>query len=819
MIVPVPIPKLFTYRIPRDYEKLVAAGSRVVIQFGKKNIYTGVIANLHNTPPKEYEARYILDVLDDAPHLNDYQLKLFNWIAGYYLCTIGEALNAALPSGLKLSSESHIELNPDFNFQDSEQKFSFHEESLLDILSQNKTLSYSDLSRIFDGKSYQTIVKNLLKKEAIIIYEQVKERYKPKREKYLRLASEYLEVDGALETLMDKLEKKPKQQDVVLAYLRHVPLFTDRSLNEKGLRKKILFSGEISGSSYKTLLNRGIFEEFEITIPRINSQQKPARGTIGLSAAQMHAKNEVLNLFESKQTVLLRGITGSGKTEIYIEIIKQVLEEGGQVLYLLPEIAITTQMVNRLFDVFGDALGVYHSKYSDNERVEVWKGVLEGRFNLVLGVRSSVFLPFDNLGLIIIDEEHEASFKQYEPAPRYHARDVAQVLGQIHNAKVLLGSATPSVETYYLARSGKYSLVELSERFGAANLPVIQFADTRKERRQQTLKNDFSSVLFEKIAEVLGNREQAIIFRNRRGYSPHLSCEDCTWIPKCENCSVSLTYHMYKGMMQCHYCGYKEKAPQSCPACGSTRLKGVGFGTEKLEEDLKLLFPEANIKRMDLDTTRRKYSYQQLIGDFEKGDIDILVGTQMVSKGLDFENVQLVGVMDADVMIHFPDFRAYERTFQLLTQVSGRAGRREKAGHVVIQTGNPEQPVLTWVKNGDFESLYKFEIGERQKFRYPPFYRLIKIVLKHKEKDTCDRCAMHYSSLLKAALGTAMVIDPHEPMISKIKNKYHMELLIKVPREKVSLSAVKEIIKNKALEIQTHKDFKQVHIVFDVDPV
>jgi len=818
VIVPVPIPKLFTYRIPREFENQVSEGCRVVIQFGRKNIHTGVISKLHHQPPKEYEARYILDVLDETPHVNSFQLKLYNWIAGYYMCTIGEVINAALPSGLKLSSESFVELNPDFDFFESEFEFSTHEETIIDVLQREKTLSYSEISNILQLKSYQNVIKSLLKKDVIILFEKVKERYIPKKEKYTRLADEYLEKNGALEKLLDELEKKPKQQDVILAYLQKVPVFHDVEKNRNGLSKKLLFQNDLSESSYRTLVNKNILDEFEVVIPRFGFGNSHEEREINLTQEQEIGKNEILKCFESQQTVLFHGITGSGKTEVYIEIIKEVLKGGEQVLYLLPEIAITTQMVNRLQEVFGDKLGVYHSRYSDNERVEVWKGVLNGRFQLILGVRSSVFLPFDNLGLIIVDEEHESSFKQFEPAPRYHARDVAQVLAQIHNSKVLLGSATPSIESYFLARSGKYGLVGLEKRFGDSNLPSIQFADIRKSRREQTLKNDFTSELFESIQQALTQKEQVIIFRNRRGYSPHLTCEDCAWIPKCENCSVSLTYHMFKNVMQCHYCGYKQKVLQSCPACGSAKLKGVGFGTEKLEEDLKLFFSDATVKRMDLDTTRRKFGYQQLIREFEKGEIDILVGTQMVAKGLDFDNVGLVGVMDADVMLHFPDFRAFERSFQTLTQVSGRAGRREKIGKVIIQTSNVEQQILKWVRQNDFQSLYSFEIGERQKFRYPPFYRLIKIIVRHKEKEVSERYARHLGSLLKADLGHSLVIDPHEPMISKIKNKYLMEILIKAKREEVRLSTLKEIISDRTMGLLAEKEFKQVQVVFDVDP-
>lgn len=818
VIVPVPIPKLFTYRIPRDFENSVSVGCRVIIQFGRKNIYTGIIAKIHHHPPKEYEARYILDVLDEIPHINQYQLKLFNWMSSYYMCTIGEVLNAALPSGLKLSSESFVEINPDFDFYESEYEFSQHEETVLDVLQREKTLSYSEIAGILNLKSYQNVIKSLLKKNAVIIFEKIKERYIPKKEKYVRIHPDIIRTEGALENVVNDLENKPKQQDILLSYLHHVPLLKDMSLNDKGISKKILFREDLSPSSFKTLVKNEVLQEYDVVVPRFGNTGSDGVLEIKLTELQSQVRKDILTHFESRQTVLLHGITGSGKTEVYIDIIKTVLEGGEQVLYMLPEIAITTQMVNRLYQVFGDQLGVYHSRYSDNERVEVWKGVLTGRFSLVLGVRSSVFLPFDNLGLIIVDEEHEASFKQFDPAPRYHARDVAQVLAQIHNAKVLMGSATPSIESYYLARSGKYSLVELDKRYGNAHLPQIKLADVRKNRKQQTLKNDFTSELFEQIGKATGEKEQVIIFRNRRGYSPHLTCEDCAWIPKCENCSVSLTYHMYKGILQCHYCGYKLKVLHTCPACGSARLKGVGFGTEKLEEDIKLFFPEANVRRMDLDTTRKKFSYHKIIEEFEKGDIDILVGTQMVTKGLDFDRVNLVGVMDADVMLHFPDFRSGERTFQVLTQVSGRAGRRDKTGQVIIQTSNTEQPVLEWVIKNDFESLYSYEIAERQKFRYPPFFRLIRIIVRHKEKDISERFAKHLGSLLKNKLGTNRVLDPHEPMISRIKNKYLMEILVKVKRDINKLRAVKEIISTSSKELLSQKEFKQVQVIFDVDP-
>lgn len=617
---------------------------------------------------------------------------------------------------------------------------------------------------------------------------------------------------------MTELEKKPKQLDILLAYLQSVPVFKNKELNSKGIPKKELLSRGLSESSLKTLEKNKVLERFQVVIPRFTLPSSDGEYSLKLTEKQQKAKTEILKSFEGMQTVLLHGITGSGKTEIYMDLIHDVLEQGEQVLYLLPEIALTTQIVARLQLVFSDQMGVYHSKYSDNERVEVWKGLISGRFQLIVGVRSSIFLPFDNLGLVIVDEEHEFSYKQYDPAPRYHARDAAQVLARIHSAKVLMGTATPSLESFYLAQERKFGYVSLTERYGVAELPKIIFADLALERKQKTIKGDFTSVLADKIALSLSRNEQVIVFQNRRGYSPYIACEECGWIPKCNSCAVSLTFHMYYNQLRCHYCGHHERLPVTCPACGATKLNTMGFGTEKLEEDLKLLFPEAHVQRMDLDTTRRKYSYQKIINDFEQGDIDILVGTQLVSKGLDFDNVTLVGIFDVDRMLHFPDFRSFERTFQLSVQVSGRSGRSEKPGEVIVQTANLKQPILHYISRQNFLEFYNQEIEERHKYKYPPFYRLIRITLKHRDKSTIQVASHALAHRIKEQFNKNLVLGPHEPMISKIRNLYLMEIILKIPRENVDLGRLKQMLINTVNIMKQEKEKRQVFVVFDVDP-
>jgi primosomal protein N' (replication factor Y) len=816
LLLPVPIPKFFTYRVPRNLQEKILVGQRAIVQFGDRKIMTGIIATIHHQPPKEYEAKYILEILDDYPVVSPLQFKLYNWIATYYVCSLGEVMNAGLPSGLKLSSESMVQIHPSFSLEESALDFSEKEVILLKRLA-SETLDYSAIAKLLGVKNLYSLLKSLVSKQAVILYEEVKEKYKPKTEKKFRLSKEYKSPE-ALETLFETLASKPKQEALLLKYLQEVPVLAHPEINQSGIGKKKLLEGDLSESSLHTLAKNLIFEEFEIVVSRF--EEKIAdQHIVQLSEDQLRVQNEIIKSFQDHAITLLRGITGSGKTEIYINLIKQALDGGSQVLYLLPEIAITTQIVQRLRKIFGNTMGVYHSRFSDNERVEVWNGILQGKFKFVIGVRSSIFLPFDNLGLIIVDEEHDASYKQQEPAPRYNARDVAMVMGQFHHAKVLLGSATPSVETFYQAEQGKYGFVSLDKRFGEAQLPVIIMANTGQERKQKTNKGEFSGLLLKKIEEALTKKEQVIIFQNRRGYSPMISCEDCGWIPKCVNCAVSLTYHQYRHALVCHYCGYKEMLPAECPICSSPRIKTMGYGTEKIEEELTLHFPDAKIQRMDLDTTRSKTSYETIIDQFEKQETHILVGTQMVTKGLDFDHVSLVGIFNADRMIHFPDFRSYERAYQLITQVSGRAGRREKSGTVVIQTSSPEHPLLQTILHHSFQEFYKAELQDRYQHNYPPFARLIEIIIKHTDKKICQMTANTLINELREVLNDVRILGPGEPMISKIRNQFLLNILIKIPRSKSDLVVIKQNLLQAIQNLLKQKEHRNSRIIVDVDPV
>lgn len=813
--LPVPIPRLFTYRVPAEISEVIAPGVRVIVQFGKKRVVTGIVEKLHYSPPEVYVAKPILELLDTEPIVTKRQMAAMRWLAGYYLCTLGEVVNAALPSGLKLSSESRIQLHPERDWQQSEYPFDDRELIILKTLENNDSLTYREAANLMALKSAYRYIKSLVQKEVIIIYEEVREKYKPKRLKKIRLAARLAKDEAALEALFAKLEKRPRQTDILLKYLGEVPL-REPQKNTAGMAKNLISKAGLSSASLGTLIKNGIFEEFEEIVSRFPEADAPIK-SIELSPTQQKAQNAILEHFEDKDTVLVHGVTGSGKTELYISLIQAALENGDQVLYLLPEIALTAQIVNRLKAIFGNQLGVYHSKFSDNERVEVWQGLLDGRFSFIVGVRSAVLLPFEDLGLLIVDEEHENSYKQYEPAPRYNARDVALYLARLHEAKSILGSATPSVESYNHAKSGKYGLVTLTERYGGAQLPELVTANVRTERKRKTIVGHFSSVLIEALKTALEKKEQAIIFQNRRGYSNYVTCEDCGYTPECSHCAVSLTYHQYKNELNCHYCGHKEPVPIVCPACGSTRVSTVGMGTEKIEEDLQLIFPNARIGRMDLETTRTKYAYQNIIHEFEKGNIDILVGTQMVSKGLDFDRVSVVGVFDMDRMIHFPDFRSLERTYQLVTQVSGRAGRRELPGKVILQTANPEQGIIQLILNQDYETFFEMEMREREKYHYPPFVRMIKIITRSKDRRLTAAAANQMANILKADLGQSRVLGPQEPAINKIRDKYLMDIFLKVER-KYKTEAVKKIIQQTRLELLKKKKFSNAEFIYDVDP-
>jgi primosomal protein N' (replication factor Y) (superfamily II helicase) len=819
VILPLPLPKLYTYRIPFEMNDDVMVGARVIVQFGSKKVLSCIVAEIHENAPADYQAKYILDYLDDKPIVTTPQLKLFKWIADYYMCTLGEVINAALPSALKLSSESRIQLHPHFNPEEDELELAVQEEKIIFALLNNQALTFTEVGNLLQLKSYHKFIKSLIQKEAIIIYEQVSDKFSPKVVKKIRITEHFVQEEGMLEELFNQLTPQPKQLDVLLNYLQKVPVHQDINLNYKGIEKSELTNvPHLSASSINTLIKKGVLEQFDQIISRFPVDYTQKLFPLLLSEHQEKAKDEILGLFKEKDTVLLHGVTGSGKTEVYIDLIKHALEGGGQVLYLLPEIALTAQIVTRLMKVFGEKLGVYHSKFSDNERAEVWQGILAGRFQVVVGVRSSVFLPFHDLSLVIIDEEHEASYKQYDPAPRYNARETALMMAHLQGAKTLLGSATPSIETYYNCKTGRWGLVTMSKRFGEAQLPEIELVNIREEQHRKNMHSHFSGKLLTAIEEKLKLQEQVILFQNRRGYAPFISCEECSWIPKCNCCAVSLSYHKYNNELRCHYCGYHERMPHDCPACGATTLKSMGFGTEKVEDELKLLLPDADVQRMDLDTTKKKNSYQQIISEFESGKTNVLVGTQMVTKGLDFEKVSLVGILNADTIINFPDFRAHERAYQLFVQVSGRAGRRGKTGTVLIQTRDPLQPIFNKVSNNDYQSLYEHEIEERMRFSYPPFVRMIRITVKHSDDKVSENAAIALAKNLTDRLGKQQVLGPETPYIFKIRNLFLNEIHIKLPRESTNLRAAKSEIAKAVFTIKLLPAFKGLRIVTDVDP-
>lgn len=817
IILPVPIPKFFTYSVGLDIQDQIGIGYRVMVQFGKKKILTGIVAKVHQKAPDVYQAKPILDLLDDFPVVNALQIKFWSWMSSYYCCHIGEVMNAALPSGLKLSTESKVQVHPDFDFDNPGFPMDDREILLLETLSKHDEMNVEQVDQLLPGKTSHKIIKSLLGKGAILVYESVKEKYSPKSEQRVRLASKYIGKQGLLESLFEELKGKEKQEAVLLKYLQQVSVFQKPEENAKGLEKKVLTDHGCSPSSIDTLVKKGVMESFKVLVSRFEAPPVLDYG-IELSPVQGEALQQIHGLFEDKNTILLQGITGSGKTEIYAQLIQDVLQSGSQVLLLLPEIALTTHLVHRLQKIFGDKMGVFHSKYSDNERVEVWQGVLKGKYNFIIGVRSSLFLPFDSLGLVIVDEEHESSYKQFDPAPRFQARDAAIMLSWMHQAKTLLGTATPSFESYYNAQNGKYGYVKIDKRYGNAELPHFFLADILQDKKKNLLKLDFTRLLREKIQATLNRQEQVLIFQNRRGYAPYISCDECGWIPECEHCDVSLTYHQYQDELRCHYCGFKEKVPISCHACGSQKITTVGTGTERIEESLSLLFPEARIARMDLDTTRSKYGYQRILEEFSAGNVDILVGTQMITKGLDFDKVSLVGIVDADRILFYPDFRAGERAFQQITQVAGRAGRRDKTGDVIIQTRRPDQLIFRQIIGGNYNDFYRLEMAERKQFFYPPFVKNIKIITKHKDFKTAETAAKFLKNLLVDIAAKKIILGPEKSLIGKIKNLYLFEIWIKLDRSGSVQQVFKQQLMDRIAELQADKRFRAVRFLVDVDP-
>ena len=822
VIVPLALPQLYTYRVPHEWNADVKEGQRVIVQFGKNKLYTGIIRRLHFTAPLAYEAKYLDNILDDFSLINDRQFNLWDWMAEYYMCSSGEIMQAALPAGFKLASTSKFILN--LNISIDHQALNDKEYLLIEAIEKRNSITIDEAAEILQMKHPHKYVKSLLDKMYILIEEELKEKVKPRTISLVEL-TDFASDEKNLEAFVNEISLKKKtenQQKLILTFLKLTQHFQGQKNSIK--KEELLLQAEVNESTLKSLLKKNILQVVKQEVSRFNEVGVNEDALKDLNDSQQKAFDKINDLFVQKNAVLLQGVTSSGKTEVYIKLMEAAIAQGKQVLYLLPEIALTTQIINRLQKVFGNQVGVYHSKFNESERVEVWKNLMRPadeksdmpRFNIVLGVRSAIFLPFNNLGLIIVDEEHDSSYKQVDPAPRYQARDCALYLGKIHDSKILLGSATPSVETFFNAKTGKFGHVEMRERFGGMLMPMIEIADTKKAKANKSMKTQFSKQLLDGIEGALKNKEQVILFQNRRGFAPMLQCDTCHWTPMCKNCDVSLTFHKSLNLLRCHYCGYSTKPIEICQACGSDEMKMIGFGTEKIEEELAVFFPQARISRMDLDTTRSRHSYKQIINDFEDHKVDILVGTQMVTKGLDFNHVSLVGIINADSMMSFPDFRAHERAFQLMAQVSGRAGRKNKQGKVIIQTSQAGHFLIKQVVENNYLEVFEQQLDERQQFKYPPYYRLISITIKHKDKFLLDQASAEFVSILKQKLGSR-VLGPEYPVVGRINNYYLKNILIKLEKE-ISPSVIKKDILKDIITLRKTELFKQVRIALDVDP-
>lgn len=812
VVVPLPVSGTFTYAVPTEWTDSVRIGMRVVVQFGARKLYTGIITVVHTQEPTLYKPKEILSLLDTEPVLRRPQYKFWEWISGYYMSTIGEVYQAAVPSGLKLESETEVCINPDF---EADEVLSAKEQQVLDALSDTKPHSIADLNKFCSVTDIMPVIKKLLDKGAVEVNEFVSEKFKAKTEACIRLSSTFSE-DQKLKSLFDNLSRAPKQLALLMRYIELSKCLKAKD-TEIVFKKTLLEKTGISAAVLNSMVEKGIFEIYQQETGRLGVAALETAQVYSLNDFQQKALSAIEYQFIEKPVVLLHGVTSSGKTEIYTHLINKTLAEGKQVLYLVPEIALTAQLTSRLKRVFGNKLGIYHSKFSDAERVEIWNNVLLNKsYEVILGVRSSIFLPFRHLGLVIVDEEHEPSFKQYDPAPRYHARNAAIVLAHMHGAKTLLGTATPSIESYFNAQTGKYGFAELKERHAEMQLPEIQVVDMKEAYRKKQFEGHFSDVLLEKIASALQNKEQIILFQNRRGYAPFVECKACAYIPKCKNCDVSLTLHASVNTLNCHYCGYTERLPDICPVCKTPGLQTRGFGTEKIEEEIKKIFPDAHVQRMDFDTTRSKKAYEQIIAAVENHKTDILIGTQMVTKGLDFQKVSLVGILNADNLLNFPDFRAHERAFQLMAQVSGRAGRKHKRGLVIIQTSTPQHPVITQVLHHDYQTMYELQSTERQQFKYPPYYRMIQITLKHRDAAVVNRVAKEMAAEMKAVFGNR-VLGPVIPAISRIQNLFIRQILFKIETE-ASLQTAKNYLQDIMQRMLSKQAFKSVRISFDVDP-
>ena len=821
VLLPLPLPALFTYRVPYELDDAVAFGKRVIVPFGRSKLYSALVVHVHENAP-QVTAKYILDVVDDRPVISERQFQLWQWMADYYLCTLGEVMAAALPSALKLASETKIHLHP--NFSGDVSTLNENELRITEALAYREAMTVDEISKTVNIQKVIPIIKSLVDKKVVITDEEVRNPYKAKKETYVRLSDEYAS-EASFMALLDQLNLSTRtsgQADGLLAFIMLTKGAKGYDFSARVPKAQVINSSALTPARLQTLLKKGFLKTEEVVMSRLTDfSSRETADNIQLSDPQQKVFQQIHEQFGQFPVVLLHGVTGSGKTEIYIKLIDEVLKQGKQVLYLLPEIALTSQIVNRLRKYFGEKVGVYHSRFNEYERVEIWNRVLEqdsekdigSKYQLILGARSALLLPYQNLGLIIVDEEHDASYKQQDPAPRYHARDCAIVLANMHKAKTLLGTATPSLESYYNVKQNKYGLVELKQRFAQSKLPDIWVVNMIEARKQHQVQGVFSDFLIERIGEALDKKEQVILFQNRRGYAVRMICNTCQTMPTCKYCDVTLTYHKKTGLLKCHYCGYAIAVPHECPTCHSTDIEMKGFGTEKVEDTLAEIFPQASIARMDLDTTRSKNGYQQIISDFEQHKTDILVGTQMVTKGLDFDRVSVVGILNADALISFPDFRSFERAFQLLAQVSGRAGRKEVPGKVVIQSYQPEHPALKYVETNDFMAMYNSQIAERKEYHYPPVTRLVKVTLKHPDEKVVTTAAQTLAVPLREAF-PGHVLGPQAPLVSRIQNYYLEDFWIKLAKDS-QLETHKATLLKILQEFQ--QDHKTVRVVINVD--
>lgn len=810
VVLPLSLAQTFTYQVNEAEFYYIKPGFRVAVPFGKTKIYTALVLDVHQNKPEKYDAKEIHQILDETPIVTEIQIKHWLWIASYYMCAIGDVYRSAIPSALLLESETTItQKNTDFVLESS---LSDDEFLVYQALQKQSSLKIQDIIGILNKKNILPVIKQLIEKNILVVEEEVQESYKPKLVRYVRLNPQYNSSDG-LNELLQLLKNAQKQLEIVMTYFQLMASEKNKPVDVKQLAEK---SGSTS-TVIKALVDKQILEEYTLQHDRVSFEGNLKANQLALSEAQNKAFDQIQSSFLSKEVTLLHGVTSSGKTEIYIKLIEEYLKQDKQVLYLLPEIALTTQLVTRLTAHFGNKVAVFHSKYNNNERVEVWLQSLgkSEKAQIVIGARSALFLPFNDLGFIIIDEEHEQTFKQADPAPRFHARDSAIVLAHFHKAKVLLGSATPSIETYFNTQNLKYGLVELTERFSKVPLPEVELVDLKVKYFRKQMQGHFSDVLINQISDALALGEQVILFQNRRGYSPVLECLTCGHVPQCSQCDVSLTYHKHKNQLRCHYCGYSMAKPTNCEACSSIDLTTKGLGTEQIQQEVQTIFPSARVGRMDQDTTRGKFGFEKIIDSFKNREVDILVGTQMLAKGLDFDNVTLVGILNADTILYHPDFRAFERGFQMLMQVSGRAGRAEKRGKVIIQTYNPNHNTIQQVTNNDYFGMYKEQLYDRKIYFYPPYYRLIRITLKHRDYEKLKEGSMWLYQVMKQNL-TIPVLGPEEPGVSRIRNEYLRVILVKIP-QKENLGLIKGKIARMLNSFEAVGSYRSIKTIVNVD--